>query len=361
MAIYFYIFVVLTLVSLVDFDRGGRCYRGVNFLLVLVFLSAFSGLRSSVVGADYLNYKSMFYSFDGEGFTGLFTNEYFFEPGFGLLIVLIRAITDNYVNFFMVVSFVCTAFMYSPLKRMSAYPLLSVLIFFSYDFFTNYMVAIRFGVATALGFWVLYLISINKKFFAGIAIFIAMSFHTAAIGLFIPLALSFLTIKRSYILVLIFLSLFIGYFSIGKFVLITIMPEWIPRADSAAHYMGDDMYGNSLGYLSLINIKYIFLSFLLFFYWDRLRVRLEGFNVLVLFVLSAMAIRVGFHDLGFISGRVSALLGVSEIIIVPSIALIIFKQKLVGYFLVLIYAMIHLIFLLFIRGFSDYHTTFLNV
>ena len=345
--IYFVIFGILAFLAFAAMDKKYTAYIKLSSFAALFVLAIFSGLRSSEAGSDYLSYHDMFYAFKdlfNGGLAQVFSGDYFFEPGFALLIIIISSFTDNHIVFFLAISLLASLVMAISINKLSLYPLLSILIFFSYDYFINYMVAIRFGLAAGLGLVVICLLSKNKKKLALVFILFAMSMHTAAIGFFLPFVLSIFTFKRIYIVAVLAVALIVGYVDLGN-VLISMLPGWIPRAGSAEVYASSSMYGNSLGYLGFINIKYIFLSTILFLYWNNLKDRVPHFYPLAMFLVSAMAIRVGFHDLGFIVGRVSALLGLVEIIIVPAFVLLLIKQKIMAFFIVVIYAFFHLYFL----------------
>ncbi|PYF79860.1 EpsG-like putative glucosyltransferase [Marinomonas alcarazii] len=354
---YFFIFFIVAVLALFHSDRDYRKNRDISAFFVFLTLTLLAGLRTSQVGADYLNYKSIFFEFKGVfdgGLKQVIEGDYFFEPGFAVLIVFIRTFTDSSISFFIMVAFVTSLINFFAVKKVTDFLLLSLLIFFSYDFFTNYMVAIRFGIATSFVFLVIFFLAQKRFIYSFSTICFAMTFHTAAVGMLLPFFMSFLKFKRWYIIVLTLGALVFGYLGLGKIILNSMLPGWVPRADSAEAYSANSQYGNSLGYLGFINVKYLLISVFLFIYWDLLKTRVRFFESICLFLLCAMIIRVGFHDLGFISGRVSALLGVVEIVIIPSAVVFLFKQKLVSFVFVFSYALIHLFFLLYVRGFSEY-------
>jgi hypothetical protein len=256
---YFTTFVVLSFLALVQMDKRYAKYIKLNSLVAFFILAIFAGLRSSEVGADYLSYQEIFYAFKdlfNGGIGQVLAGDYFFEPGFALLITIISSFTDSHIVFFLVISLLISLIMVISINKLSLFPLLSVLIFFSYDYFTNYMVAIRFGLAAALGLYVVYLLSQNKKKLAFVFILISMTIHTAAIGLFLPFVRSFFNFKRIDILAVLAVALIVGYVGLGSILINSVLPGWIPRAGSAEIYASSSMYGNSLGYLGFINIKY---------------------------------------------------------------------------------------------------------
>jgi len=347
-------FFFTTALSLFSLDFKFSKYKNVLTFYLLLVLALIAGLRSSTAASDYSNYMAMFYLFDNSGVAGVFSNEYFFEPGFAMLILLVRAVFENHISLFLIVAFISSLLMYFTIRRLTLFPCLAVLVFFSYDFFTNYMVAIRFGIAAALGLVVLIRLSENKKKQALLFIFIALSFHTAAIALFAPLFLTFLSLERRLFVFCIIVSIFIGYSGLGMTVFSTLLPSWIPRASSAEAYTSNDMYGNSLGFLGFINVKYLIISAIFCFKWSKLKSKMPHFEVVAIYLLCTTSIRVAFHDLGFITGRITALLGIVEIVIVPAIAFSVFKQKLLAVLLVVLYALTNLIFILWVRGFNEY-------
>lgn len=354
---YIAFFLGLSILALIQLDKRLELTHPVVILLSLSILAVLAGLRTSDVGDDYSQYEKFFHSFDGVfggGIEQVLSGEYYFEPGFALIITIVSEFTNNHVFFFIVIAFLTSFLMLAAVNRLSLYPLCSILIFFSYDYFTSYMVAIRFGLAAAIGLLVLYFIAENKRKVSIVYIFLALSVHMASVGLFIPWLLSFVKFKRSYILIMLLVSLVVGYFGMGGYFVNFFVPSWLPRYESSVIYSEHSSYGRSLGYLGLINLKYLFLTSVLYLYWERLRDDVPYFYTISMFLVIAAAIRIGFHDLGFVVGRVSALLALSEIIMIPAVFISLMKTKSQAYILIVFYAFMHLVMFLFIRGFSDY-------
>jgi len=354
---YFVVFILLALMALFSMEPKLRHYTGLLVALCLVVIAIFSGIRSGDVAADYESYKDIFSQFDGVfdgGFQQVLNDDYFFEPGFAFLIVIIKSFTANFVVFLILISLLTSFLLFFTLKKLTVFPVLAILIFYSYDFFTNYMVAIRFGLASTLGLFVLLQISNKKYTVAFILILISMTLHTAAIVLFLPYFLSFIKLKRSYVLLTLGLALIMGYVEIGGVILNYFMLDWLPRVSSAEVYMNDESYGQSLSFLGMINLKYLILAFLTYIFWNKLSLKFKHFDMLVWFLLSTIILRIGFHELGFIIGRTSALLGIVEIIIVPLLFAIVFKNKLLCFIGVIVYALIHLLFVLFVKNYGAY-------
>lgn len=98
---YFINFAVLSILSLFQLDQYGVLYRQFLLFIAMFGLTVFSGIRSSNVGADYNNYKEMFYEFQG-AFDGSISqifefDQYFFEPGFAVFIVFVKTFTSSHV------------------------------------------------------------------------------------------------------------------------------------------------------------------------------------------------------------------------------------------------------------------------
>lgn len=355
---YFAVFVALSLSSLLQLDRVIKYYKSLFLLLCFSVLAILAGVRSSSVGADYNNYRRFFEDFNGVLDGGikqiLDFNGYFFEPAFAGLIVFSKSLSSSHVFFFVLVSALTAILMLVGLRRLTAYPLLSLLVFYSYDFFTNFMVAIRFGVAVALTLFVLIFIAKRMHWASLFLIFSASLFHTSALVLIIPFLTSFLNLGRRALSFGFLGTLVVGYLGLGKSIFSALLPSFIPRADSVLAYISSSKYGETLGFFGLVNIKYIVLMFLTLAFWDRLIKRYRYFSVVALFLFWAVAFRVGLHGLGFIVGRVSALLGIVEIILVPWLCFSVLKSPLASWFLVLSYSFLHLLMILFLHGYTEY-------
>jgi hypothetical protein len=361
---YFLNFAVISVLALFQLDRYWLIRRKVLLFFSLFGLTIFSGLRSEKVGADYDSYKEFFYQFEGlfsGGLGQIFEFEkYFFEPGFAALIVVVRTFTDDNIVFFLVVSSVTSWLMAGSLLRLTPYPLLAVLVFYSYDFFTNYMVAIRFGIAVALSLYFIVFVSERRHGFAILSWVVACLFHTSALILFIPYVFSFFALRRINVIIATILALVIGSLELGTTIFTNLLPGFIPRAESAVTYIASSKYGESLGFLGFVNVKYLLIVFAVLFFWRRIFSSIPYFKMVLVFFVSGMLLRIAFHDVGFIIGRTSALLGTAEILLVPGIVLAIFGRSAISWLLLSYYSLIHLFFILMVRGYNEYSSSFIG-
>lgn len=359
MIIYFLIFAFISTSFLIE--RGSRnLYISISFSFIVALVLAFyAGLRAPDTGEDYGSYKLIFDSFDGitlGGISQVISFDYFFEPGFAFYIVFIKTFTYSYELFLFITALItCFVFFNASIKLTSLF-LATWLIYFSYFFFTHGLVAIRFGLASCIALYAVCHLSVLNRGKAAIIASLAMLFHTSAIAIFLPILLSYVKVNRSKIVFLLFLSFCVGFLSLGEDIVRFILPSWLPRADSALNYIQSSQYGETLGFLGFINIKNLILSLLFLFSWKTLIARYEHARCLMLFFFVGTAIRLGFHDLGFIIGRISAILTFTEVFIFPMLAFSIFRFKVFAWLLVCAYSLFNLASMLFARGFGEYNS-----
>lgn len=345
--IYSFLYFILAIFSFLSIEKNISPANKHIFALLLLLLTIIAGLRSPDVGMDYLAYQEIFYQFNGlfeGGLKQVLDRNYFFEPGFALIVSILKTFSDNEIILMLFISALTTGAISYPLRLITPYFMFSLLIFYSYYFFTTHMIALRFGITAGLALSVLILIATKRKIMALLGIFLASSIHSSALILFLPYIFSFLKFRKTYILIFISVSLFFGFFEVGGKI-ISILPSFIPRANDVDAYTNSTQYGASLGLFSFINLKLISLGLLVYFFWDKFKNNQRFVETLTSYLLFAILLRVGFHDLGFIIGRMAFLLAIVEIIILPSILFTIYRKVYVFIF-TLLYSLVSFYFTL---------------
>lgn len=359
MLIYYLLFACLSVLFLLEHSYRSKSTSLLFSFYALIILSALAGLRSSSVGADYGAYRLIFEEFSAftlVGFHEVISFDYFFEPGFALYISLVKSFSNSYEFFFFVTALTNFFIFYRVSSKLTPLVLSSWLVYFSYMFFTHGLVAIRFGIASVIGLYVVYWLTEKKRGRAVGTTVIAMLFHTSAIALIVPIALSFFKVNRIRLILIISISFAIGLISFGGTLIHYLLPSWLPRADSALRYIQSGQYGESLGFLGFVNLKNLFISFCVLAFWNRCcRVYSHYFSLAIFFIAGA-CIRLAFHDLGFIIGRLSAVLTLTEIFLVPMMTFVLFKNKVFAWIGVVAFSLLNLIMMLHIRGFTEYES-----
>lgn len=181
MLIYIILFVLLAVIA-VEYDLAPFNDKYLSVFIIVV-LGLFAGLRGENVTRDYINYQIIFdFIYDlTSANDGSFLPV--FEPGFvGLVIVFRRLFDVNYVLAVMVFyGLITLALKVFFIRRLSPFPYLAILFYFSYYFFLHEMTQIRIGFASAIffGSLVFYLKDQRGKFI--LLVILATFFHYSAL------------------------------------------------------------------------------------------------------------------------------------------------------------------------------------
>ncbi|MCP1338546.1 EpsG family protein [Idiomarina sp. M1R2S28] len=345
--------------SLLEASTKDRYLKFYLPLCAVFFMSLLAGLRTVNVGADYSSYEEIFYNFTGiaeHGIQKILAFNYFFEPGFAVYIVLFKTFFNSSEGFFFLTALINCVVFYFAAKRLTPLVLTAFLVYFSYLFFTHALTAVRYGIASSIGLHVLYQLSVSRHKKALFYTFLAMTMHTASIVLFAPFLYKLLNLGKRTLVFGFFLSFIMGAVGLGRSIVKLILPDWLPRADSALNYVDSGQYGDSLGFLGMVNLKNALLCLLIFYFWRKCKNKFQHFKWLAIFFVLGTCLRLAFHDLGFIIGRMSAFLTLTEVILFPMLMFTIFRWKVLSWVSVCLYALLNLIMLLHIRGFTPYES-----
>lgn len=296
------------------------------FFGITLFL--ISGLRGENVDRDYGSYLSAFYG------DNISTTIY--EPTFILFSFLINKILYEKVIFL----FVFYAFFGVILKlyaasRLTAFPMFTLLLYFSYFFILQDMTQIRIGSAlTFFLFSIPFLYKRNWKFFI-LFILISGSFHFSAFVLFFLWFLKpNIIYKKSWFLFLIS-SILIGMFFKNHIANIFETIDFGPIQYKILAY-GD----NNNAELNIFNfwiLLRIFISFIILFNIEK--IYLHNRYTILLLKIYILSISL-FYLLSFnpvFASRLNDILGIVEIILFPTL-LYLFTPKIIPKIILLFYA-----------------------
>ena len=258
-------------------------------IVVMLSLSMVSGLRDYSVGIDTRIYVERYSSIGNADWMDLFyiSDYYKFEYGFSAICKMLYLLDDDYTLFLFFTSLWISFFYYICIKKYSMYPLLSVLIFYCWGFWTSSMNIIRQMMVIPL----LY-ISIEKaldrdfkKFL--LMIIIASFIHTSAL-IFIPIYfLVKIKIDIKFIWMTICFTLLVVF--LGNDILSSLLAN-------TGYSIYFHSYQTSSGLNTLIFlIVVLVLSFIL---RKRLEIIDKNINVWILFIMisiisTSMAMQIG--------------------------------------------------------------------
>lgn len=303
-------------------DISKNNIKFMNFYLISI-LTLFAGLRSNT--PDYSNYKRIYeaapYSIKD---IPIAMNKFEMEIGYFLLNTIWKNIYDNFEAFIFLLAFISIILILNSLKKMSRFPFVTLMVYFSYLFINYPMAQIRNGLALGI---IMNAIAIMKKinfFHYSIYIIIASFFHISSI-IFLPLYflkyIKFSKIKSFFILTLILISSVVNFREITKKII--------------EFFSYNNLFMNKL-YLYLDSNRFpksdfsirLFFAFLIAFiaiiFSKKLRSKMENYDIFIGFLFIYLFFRVGVLS-SSIFIRISNLFMFSQIIFLSSF-LILFRN-----------------------------------
>lgn len=348
---YLLVFSWLSFAAIVDHVKQPSYLRLFFYLISVLTLVLFAGLRQAGVGADDFNYIDKFlevpdltYWMSGEFRYSL--KEIWMEPSYIFLGSLIRVFTDQYTFLFLAVASISVGAASYGYYKYSPYWFLSLLLFFSHTFLYRDINQIRAAVAAAVGLFLIEQIHKRNIVKCILIILAACSFHLAAASYLLVLLLSYIPIGRKSLLVGYFMSIFVGLLGVS-YLMLGVLPNLGFVTIKLISY-SESRYAESVSLFDLTNIKNSIIFFVLIFFWKVLEKQTPYFNTMMLFYSLAVMWRIAFADFGIFAARIATFFGVVEVILVPSLILLI-RQKILGIFLIIVYAFSMLYLNLFVK------------
>ncbi|MFW6272457.1 MAG: EpsG family protein [bacterium] len=310
-------FIILSFIAIINIQ--GKNDKFIIFILGF-FLILFAGLRPEGSTKDYLNYISGYNSVETFNLTRL-------EPTFFLIATTTKKCCDNPKLLFLIYATLGVTFKLIAIRNISKLLILSTLIYISYYYLLHEMTQIRVGVASAI-----LLLSIKpiyernlKKFL--ILLLIAISFHYTAIIMFLLWFLKPKSLNHRLFLLLIPISYLLVIFNFS----LTSLIEFIPiKPIQVLYKMHKFEMEHGIGeYINIFNVIQLLrcMLCLMFIHFHKLLEKHNKFSILLIkiYTLSLVSFVI-FSDFPVISFRISELLGIVEIILIPFL-IYIFKPR----------------------------------
>jgi hypothetical protein len=338
---YYTIFFMLTFFVFANYIKEFRQIRLLFYIFSVLILILFAGLRASHVAFDYDNYVERFvmvpdigYWFTGE-FVYTFT-EVRMEPAYIAVGALIKTFTNEHIWMFLSVAFLSVGIASYNYYRHAHYIFLTLLLFYVHTYFYRDMTQIRSAVAAAVGLFLIIQLHKKEYYKALLTIVFAGLFHMAALSYLIIYFASFIKITRNKVALWLVFAVVLGGIGISK-VVMSVLPNLGYITIKLISYASNEQHVESVSLFDVTNIKNLAIMGFILLFWTKLENKSPYFNTLVLFMFMATFWRLAFADFGIVAARISTFFGVVEVILVPMFILI-FRQKIVATFFVLIYA-----------------------
>ena len=343
-------FYYLCFASVLVLQIGTRQTALIRYLFVGVALFLIAGLRSDQVDLDYQGYVDYYNDVLDAGFVNV-------EPTFILLSEFVRSSVGNTVVLFIIYAALGIGLKLVGIAQLSKFPLASLLVYFSGFFLLWEMTQIRAAVAGGLLLLCVRPIR-NKRLLPFLALWaLAVSFHYAALIL-LPLYFLRADSAKGWIYYSLIPFASVLYFAnvdlvdLASLAPVQLIELKIKSYETYADADVDNIY-------NAVYLCRCALGLLLFANRDFLSRQNEYFLVLLKVYFVALFIHVALASIPGISSRLSELLLVVEVILIPML-IHLFKDRAIGHTVVALASLVFLIFslhytkLLMPYGISDH-------
>ncbi|UDQ78794.1 EpsG family protein [Erwinia rhapontici] len=295
------------------------------FFFVATLLLFFCAARG-VIDRDHQSYLNIYkHIIDGV--------DLLIEPTFYFFSYISSWLTDGPQLIFIIYALLGLSLKFYSIRKFSVFPLVSVLIYFSNYYFLHEMTQIRVGVSVSLA-----LIAItnwfggNKKNFF-IIIFLSLLFHySALIFLMVPLVSKERVHKKEmffYTCLIVFLyALYVVNFGFAR--VFSYIPIGYVQEKFSIYYektrLGEVDAVNAFSVMQLIRLIIIYL---VCFFCPKECYADKFFNVMLRFYIFSAICWVMFFDIPVFAVRLSEILGVAEIFVIPYI-IYVSRKKYIG-------------------------------
>lgn len=294
-------------------------YNKYIYVLIGVILAFTAGLRPEDATNDYMGYLKAYYTI----------NDYSsrLEPTFYIIVSFVKVVFSNPVFLFIIYAILGVSLKFIAIKQISELYLLSALIYFTSFFLLHEMTQIRAGVASGiLLLCIKPLYQRNLKKFI-ILVALSISFHYSALVFLLLWFLNPKNIDRKFYLSLIPIVYILALkgFTLG-FIIEHIPIDPIQTLYSMYKINMEKGLGDKINLFNGVQLLHCAMALFLIYNVDKLKKQNEYAPILLKIYTLSIIIFVMFSDFPVISFRISELLGIVEIILIPFL-LYLFKPK----------------------------------
>lgn len=352
MLVYIYLFFFVALIS------AGSIPKKVKLFLLFFILSFFAGTRLDI-DSDYGLYKyNIRYV---ESTIKDFANRsspmewcMYIIPNSIKLVIQSKIEIINYS--FLTFAFLGVGIKLIAINRLTPFFFLSIILYTSNLYFMQEMTTIRAGVATGIFLWSIKDIEENRNKVFFVKLGFAFLFHYSSIVFVIAWLLHKFNVKYKWLILGLCLAMLVPILNLN-FIEILHLNVISDKADA---YTKIQEYEDKK--LNLFNFKIVIsLFYLIIFYWQRNKIAVQGFDLLLKIHFLSLILFFLFSTTGLtFSLRTFELLSIIQVILYPLIILcFISKLKILGYLLVMGTSFIFFYYNIFIADFLKEYTSWL--
>ncbi|WGQ12737.1 EpsG family protein [Sphingobacterium faecium] len=240
------------------------------------------------------------------------------EPTFGLISNFVRYTVNNFQFVLIIYAIIGISLKYYAIEKLTNLKYLSLIVYFSNFFLLHDFTQIRAGVAAAL-FLIAIIPLVEKRLINFLLIIsIACFFHYSALILFPLWLLSNEYMKSRWkitLYLMIPIAILLHYTKISN--IITALPIDTIKYKVQAYQEAQEVASNSLNVFNMLYVfKYILFYVLLIFY-DKIYLKYKYITILLKIYGISLAFYLIFWQNTILAMRVSELLGIVEILLIP--------------------------------------------
>jgi len=319
-----------------------------NYVLLLSFAALFiiAGFRTVGFDGDSTNYSLLIEAFA----KGDYYNVLLKEPFFWLILLVSKFLfTDVVRSVFVIFAFCGVSVKLYAIKRLSSYPILSLIVYICLYFILQEMTQIRVGVASGIFLLAIPdIINRNLKAFL-IKTLIATLFHYSAIIMLLVYLLGSKKKQQVFYLFLPFLGILLAVLKIGETSLLFCISSLPGFLGSRLVFYFQLMKLSQHANINVFNILYSSLLIIYVFVIVNIRRLEKPIDILETKIFGWMLFSFYFFSfLPVVSFRISEFIGVVVILLFPSL-LSMFRQKVFMAFMIIMYSAGVLIDYIFIQ------------
>ena len=332
--IYYIVFVVLSVVALFSISREGRKYSNILLIFVSVFMILLAGLRDD--SPDQQAYRNIFNKVVPIDEVLIGNHNYhdvYGDWGYLFLNSLIKYFSDRDIVLFLVLASLIVGMVVYTCRRISPYPLVSLLCYYSWFYYSN-LGALRHALATSLILMMVLMLAQNRKILAMPLYSAAVFTHKASIAAVMLWMSHFVTKWRQLLILTILVAVVISINGgIGTKVLEAIIPFVSDgMKDKFSFYAQSETWGANAGILRGVVVKQLLIILMCFIYINPLKDKFPAFPVLFGSYVISILIVLLLQDLKIFADRFSNVFAISEIILIPMLlSLFSGKEKIIAF------------------------------
>ncbi len=322
MLVLYYSWFLIFIMTLINSVKSSFNIKYITFIYTCFILIVLSGFKTIGVGLDDLSYVEFFK-------LGLVGDN--FEKGYSFLSYIIYVIFKEEQFLFIIVSSISILSLGYSIYKLSPYPALSLLMYYTHYYLYKDLTQIRNAVASSLLFLLLYFLTKNQKIKLFFTFLLSISFHIVSSLSIIPLLLiNFFKNKSNRIIYFLILSIPILYFlSNYTITLLSNVPfDYISK--KAYDYLNSD-YIESLELISIKNLQILIITIFSIMFYKKTSLVVKDYGVILIFYIFGVFLRFGLIDFGIFSGRTASFFLQFDILLIPFFIYTI-KDKYLRYF-----------------------------